>query len=51
MNHIADTRKMVSADLVKCPHCEKECLEGTPEAEFIGWHGICSECYLNSEDS
>lgn len=47
-DHIADISKMVNADQVKCPHCEKECADGTQEAEFIGWHGLCAECELNS---
>ncbi len=42
-NHFAEISNMV-----RCPHCEKECLEGTPEAEFIGWHGLCAECELNN---
>ena len=45
MNHIPDASKMVL--VVTCPHCEKECEEGTPEAEFIGWHGLCAECEFN----
>ena len=31
----------------KCQHCNKKYEEGTPEAEFIGWHGLCAECELN----
>ena len=45
-DHLPDAEKMV-----RCPHCEKECREDTPEAEFIGWHGLCAECELkNSGD-
>lgn len=32
----------------KCQHCNKKYEEGTPEAEFIGWHGLCAECELNN---
>ncbi len=53
MNHIPNASKMVSSKMehatdatVKCPHCNKECKPGTPEAEFIGWHGLCVECEL-----
>lgn len=52
MNHIPDTSKVViskmehTTDTVKCPHCNKECKPDTPEAEFIGWHGLCAECEL-----
>ena len=37
-NQFPDVTKMV-----KCPHYEKECLEGTPETEFIVWHRACAE--------
>ena len=52
MNHIPDTSKVViskmehTTDTVKCPHCKKEYKPGTPEDEFIGWHGLCAECEL-----
>ena len=45
-DHIPDSGKMVL--VVTCPHCKKQCKEGTPEAEFIGWHGLCAECELNN---
>lgn len=52
MNNIHDASKMVGSkmehttDTVKCPHCKKEYKPDTPEAEFIGWHGLCVECEL-----
>ena len=51
MNHIPDVSKMIDQfahirEMVKCPHCNKECKPYTPEAEFIGWHGLCAECEL-----
>ena len=52
MNHIPDTSKVViskmehTTDTVKCQHCNKECDPDTPDAEFIGWHGLCAECEL-----
>ena len=45
MNHIADISKMVW--VIECQHCNKQFEEGTPEAEFIGWHGMCAECEFN----
>ena len=46
MNNIPDDSKMTW--VIKCQHCNKEYEEGTPEAEFIGWHGLCAECELNN---
>lgn len=40
-DHIPAAKKMI-----ECPHCKKPYNEGTQEAEFIGWHGICAECEL-----
>ena len=48
-DHIADVGNMINPNMVKCPHCNKQFEEGTPEAEFISWHGICAECELNLE--
>ena len=31
---------------VKCPNCENEFDDFTPEADFIGWHGVCVQCFL-----
>lgn len=33
-------------EFVACPQCDKRCRDFTPEAEFIGWHGECVECFL-----
>ena len=44
MNNIPDDSKMVW--VIKCQHCKNEYEEGTPEAEFIVWHGLCAECEL-----
>ena len=51
MNNVPDTSKIIDqfahhSEMVKCPHCKKECDHDTPEAEFIGWHGLCAECEL-----
>ena len=29
-----------------CVECGLSCLDGSEEAEFIGWHGLCAECEL-----
>ena len=47
MNNIQDDSKMVW--VIKCQHCNNEYEEGTPEAEFIGWHGLCAECELKAQ--
>ena len=51
MNNVPDTSKIIDqfahhSEMVKCPHCKKECDPETPEAEFICWHGLCAECEL-----
>lgn len=38
-------------DYVTCPVCLKQCRDFTPEAEFIGWHGECVECFLTRKET
>ena len=32
--------------IVTCQKCGLSCLDGSEEAEFIGWHGVCVKCVL-----
>ena len=32
---------------VECPECDGQWVDGSEEAEFIGWHGHCAECALS----
>lgn len=34
---------------VTCRVCGESFREGSQEAEFIGWHGKCAQCELESE--
>lgn len=38
----------IEANMVECPRCHKQYSDETPDAEFIGWNGLCAECDLNS---
>ena len=31
---------------VICPECGMQCFDGSEEAEFIGWNGVCAKCVL-----
>ena len=35
---------------VVCQECGESFLEGSEEAEFIGWHGVCAKCELKGGD-
>ncbi|MGL4752182.1 MAG: hypothetical protein ACRCXB_07175 [Aeromonadaceae bacterium] len=43
-DHTGDANEMVS-----CKACGELFLDGSQEAEFIGWHGKCAQCELESE--
>ena len=30
--------------IVTCQKCGLSCIDGSEEAEFIGWHGLCAQC-------
>ncbi len=30
--------------IVTCQKCGLSCIDGSEEAEFIGWHGRCAQC-------
>ena len=32
--------------IVTCQKCGLSCIDGSEEAEFIGWHGRCAQCEL-----
>lgn len=32
--------------IVTCQKCGLSCLDGSEEAEFIGWHGRCAKCEM-----
>ena len=32
--------------IVTCQKCDLSCIDGSEEAEFIGWHGRCAQCEL-----
>ena len=32
---------------VSCQECGEHFRDGSEEAEFIGWHGVCAQCELN----
>ena len=36
--------------VVICLECGMKCLDGSEEAEFIGWHGRCAQCELDGGD-
>ena len=36
--------------IVTCQKCGLSCIDGSEEAEFIGWHGRCAQCELDGGD-
>lgn len=36
--------------IVTCQKCGLSCLDGSEEAELIGWHGVCAKCELKGGD-
>ena len=32
--------------VVICAICGESFVDGSEEAEFIGWHGVCAKCEL-----
>ena len=36
--------------IVTCQKCGISCIDGSEEAEFIGWHGRCAQCELDGGD-
>lgn len=38
---------MEGDELVICVACGESFVDGSEEAEFIGWHGACAKCELN----
>lgn len=35
---------------VSCQGCGESFRDGSEEAEFIGWHGVCSKCMISDEN-
>ena len=46
---VPDDWPPVESEPVKCPRC-KMTYTGWNEAEFIGWHGECVECFMSEDD-
>lgn len=40
-DHTGDANEMVS-----CRACGESFLDGSEEAEFVGWHGRCAKCEM-----
>ena len=36
--------------IVTCQKCGLSCIDGSEEAEFIGWYGRCAKCELDGGD-